>query len=123
MLVDREAERYSGRPRRRLVEDDRTNRWRTRPPSLLYWVSLAYVSRLPPQCHPITEPFLADEQITTADQFATALEQLLVAAAENDIDPRGAWIAHTEDGQTDWEVVVLELAHQDLADENLPTKD
>lgn len=64
-----------------------------------------------------------DRQITTADEFATALEQLLVAAAENDIDPRGAWIAHNEDGQTDWEVMVLELAKQDPTDESVLTED
>lgn len=64
-----------------------------------------------------------DEQITTADQFATALEQLLITAAENDVDPRGAWIAHNENGQTDWEVMVLELANRDSAGESVLTDD
>lgn len=60
----------------------------------------------------MTETPPDDEQITTADQFATALEQLVVAAAANDIDPRGGWVVHNPDGgQTDWEVTILDLAN------------
>lgn len=51
----------------------------------------------------MTEPPSNDEQITTEEQFATALEQLLVAA-ENDIDPRGTWVVRNGDRLPDWDL-------------------
>lgn len=71
----------------------------------------------------MTETPPNDERITTDDQFATALKQLLVAAAENDIDPRGAWAVRNGDRLPDWEVMVLELEKQEPSDENISPTD
>lgn len=69
----------------------------------------------------MTETSPGDVQIATEEQFATALEQLLVAAAENDVDPQGAWVVRNGDSPPDWEVVVMELAKQEPPDGNTST--
>ncbi len=48
-----------------------------------------------------------ETDVTTAAEFEDALEDLLAAAARNDVDPRGSWVCDGTLG--DWEVVVYEL--------------
>lgn len=52
----------------------------------------------------------ATDTITTEAEFKTALGELLTAARQRDIDPRGSWVYRNgEESLTDWEVVVYEL--------------
>lgn len=50
------------------------------------------------------------DPITTTAEFQTALGELLTAARQNDVDPRGSWVYRNGDGSlTNWEVEVYEL--------------
>lgn len=53
-----------------------------------------------------------DGTISAADDFETALGQLLTAASENGIDPEGSWEYRSENPGTDWEILVIELEKQ-----------
>lgn len=54
-----------------------------------------------------------EDEITSSEQFEAALETLLRAALENDVDPKGAWEYRSNDGAADWEVMVYEIQEQD----------
>lgn len=61
------------------------------------------------------QPF--DEEITTTDEFETALDELFTAAIGNDIDPRGSWVYRdSDDADPDWEVVISELETHEPAE-------
>lgn len=47
-------------------------------------------------------------EITTAVEFATGLRQLLAETLQNDVDVRGAWVYHNDDGP-DLELIIYEL--------------
>lgn len=54
----------------------------------------------------MTQDTRADD-VTTAEEFETALGDLLRAAADSGIDPRGSWVYRGD--ADDWEVMVYEL--------------
>lgn len=58
----------------------------------------------------MTADFTADDDISSTDDFEAALGRLLLAALQNDIDPRGSWEYRTEGPASDVEVMVVELA-------------
>ncbi len=62
---------------------------------------------------PMTTDQPVDDDITSPDDFRTALRNLLFAALENDIDPRGAWEYRVNRGLRDWEVMVVQLESGD----------
>lgn len=49
------------------------------------------------------------DEITTADEFETALGDLLEAALQNDIDPQGNWVYKDGHQDSNWEVEIYEL--------------
>ncbi len=54
-----------------------------------------------------------DGAIESSADFEAALCTLLVAALENDIDPRGSWDYRGDELPSDWEVMVAELQPRD----------
>lgn len=54
-----------------------------------------------------------DGDVTTAEEFETALGTLLAKALQNDIDPRGAWEFRKDTAPPDWEIMVVELQARD----------
>lgn len=53
------------------------------------------------------------EDITTEDAFDTALNELIVAALQNGIDPKGSWICRNDETVPDTEIMVYELKNGD----------
>lgn len=64
----------------------------------------------------MTQDSPSNDPITTVDAFDSALGELLETAAENDIDPRGAWEYRNGDELPDWEVTVVELEKPEPTD-------
>jgi len=60
------------------------------------------------------QPF--DDELTSPEDFDDALYNLLHAALQNGIDPRGAWEYRTDGTSTDWEVMVVELQSKETTD-------
>lgn len=58
----------------------------------------------------MTTDSTSDDEISSADDFEAALGQVILAALQNDIDPRGTWEYRTDEGAPDVEVMVVELA-------------
>lgn len=56
----------------------------------------------------MTPPSPPDD-VTSNEDFEAYLSELLQAAVENGIDPRGAWEYRASDGHFDLEVEVVEL--------------
>jgi len=51
-----------------------------------------------------------EELIATSDDVETVLCEMLAAAEQNDLDPRGTTVCRTDDpSRTDYEVIVYEL--------------
>ena len=61
-------------------------------------------------------PGHTDGDIETEAEFEAALQEVLHAAAENGIDPRGTWVYRNEDTHRDLEVMVLELTKEGASD-------
>lgn len=57
-----------------------------------------------------------DGTITSEDEFEYTLQEVLLAAIENDVDPRGAWEIRNGETHPDWEIMVTELAKEELTD-------
>ncbi|MFW5928993.1 MAG: hypothetical protein ACOCT0_01045 [Halobacteriota archaeon] len=57
-----------------------------------------------------------DGDITSEDEFDSALQELLLIANDNGIDPRGSWEVRFDGAVPDWEIVVTELAKEELTD-------
>lgn len=57
-----------------------------------------------------TEFTPADEPSNTA-AFEAALGRVVLAALENDVDPRGTWEYRTDGAGSDVEVMIVELAN------------
>lgn len=53
-----------------------------------------------------------DDEITTVTEFDAALEQLLLAALDNDVDIWGAWEYRNGDGTADMEAMIVELENR-----------
>ena len=51
-----------------------------------------------------------DDEISTAKEFEAALGRVILAALENDVDPRGAWEPRNGEAGSDVEVMIVELA-------------
>ncbi|ADJ16421.1 hypothetical protein [Halalkalicoccus jeotgali] len=49
------------------------------------------------------------EAVTTDEEFNTALNALVQEAYANDVDVEGGWECGTNDGEPDWDVVILEV--------------
>jgi hypothetical protein len=50
------------------------------------------------------------DDVTSPAAFSNALEQLLIAADDNGVDPLGSWVCDTDDdAKPDYEIVVYEL--------------
>lgn len=64
----------------------------------------------------MTRDFSFDGEITTADEFDTALGQLLSAATQHDIDPRGTFVYRNGGAAPDWEVMIVELEKKGATD-------
>lgn len=48
--------------------------------------------------------------VTTTAEFNAAIKQLLIAAEQNDINPRGSWVCDSEDDlRANFEIVIIEL--------------
>lgn len=58
----------------------------------------------------MTNEFTADEEISSTEEFESALGDLLLVARRNDVDPRGSWEYRTDGPASNVEVVVVELA-------------
>ncbi|SDF19343.1 hypothetical protein SAMN04488067_102281 [Halorubrum xinjiangense] len=56
-----------------------------------------------------TDPTTNDE-ITSTKEFEAALSRVILAALENDVDPRGTWEYRADGVGSDMEVMVVELA-------------
>ncbi|WP_198945717.1 hypothetical protein [Halorubrum sp. SD612] len=52
----------------------------------------------------------SDDEISSKKEFEAALGRVLLAALENDVDPRGTWEYRTDGTGSDMEVMVVELA-------------
>lgn len=48
-------------------------------------------------------------EITSEEEFETALGELLTQANKHNIDPLGSWVYRNGATAPDWEVMVLEL--------------
>lgn len=57
-----------------------------------------------------------DEEIVSAEDFEAALGGLVLTALESDINPHGSWVYHTNDGETDVEVMVFELDEKSVGE-------
>lgn len=57
-----------------------------------------------------------DGNIETEAEFEAAIQEVLHAAAENGIDPRGTWVYRNDGTHPDWEVMVLELTKDGASD-------
>lgn len=57
----------------------------------------------------MTSDFTFDGEIESAEEFETALGQLLLVALQNDVDPEGSWVYRTDGVTQDLEVMVFEL--------------
>ena len=57
-----------------------------------------------------------DDTIETEAEFEAAIQEVLHAAAENGIDPRGTWVYRNDDSLPDWEVMILELTKDGASD-------
>ncbi len=52
-----------------------------------------------------------EEADMTPEQFKAALAELIAAATDDGVDPRGSWVYRADDPtETDWEVMIHELA-------------
>jgi hypothetical protein len=58
----------------------------------------------------MTSDFTPDDEIASTKEFEAALGRVILAALENDIDPRGTWEYRTDGMGSDMEVMVVELA-------------
>jgi hypothetical protein len=56
-----------------------------------------------------TDP-TSDDEIASTKEFEAALGRVILAALENDVDPRGTWEYRTDGTGSDMEVMVVELA-------------
>ena len=56
-----------------------------------------------------TDP-TSDDEISSTKEFEAALGRVILAALENDVDPRGTWEYRTDGTGSDMEVMVVELA-------------
>lgn len=53
---------------------------------------------------------MSEDSITTAAEFQSALGELLTAARQNGVNPRGSWVYDDGDESlTNWEVEIYEL--------------
>lgn len=57
----------------------------------------------------MTSDFTFDGEIESTEEFEAALEQLLLVALQNDIEPWGSWVYQTDGAGQDLEVMVFEL--------------
>jgi hypothetical protein len=57
----------------------------------------------------MTSDFTFDGEIESTEEFETALEELLLVALQNDVDPGGSWVYRTDGVGQDLEVMVFEL--------------
>ena len=58
---------------------------------------VAMVTAIPPDFDTLEVPF---DDVTTREEFRTALGRLLAAAAGNGVDPRGNWVYRTRTGRS-----------------------
>ena len=56
----------------------------------------------------MTSPSLPDD-VTSPEDFEAYLAELVSAAIEAEIDPRGAWEYRARDGEPDFEIEIVEL--------------
>lgn len=57
-----------------------------------------------------------DGTIETEAELEAAIQQVLLAATENGVDPRGTWVYRNGDTIPDWEVMILELTKEGASD-------
>lgn len=50
--------------------------------------------------------------VTTDEEFDAALNALVREAYANGVDVEGGWECWTDDGEPDWDVVILEVRHR-----------
>ncbi|KYH24604.1 hypothetical protein HAPAU_35870 [Halalkalicoccus paucihalophilus] len=53
------------------------------------------------------------ETVTTEEAFTTVLQKLVQPAHENEGDIEGRWECRTTTDDSDWEIMILELAKKD----------
>ncbi|WP_434521475.1 hypothetical protein [Halorubrum sp. AS12] len=58
----------------------------------------------------MTADFTSDDEISSTEEFETALGRVILAALENGVDPRGTWEYRANGTNSDVEVMVVELA-------------
>ncbi|WP_248897627.1 hypothetical protein [Haloplanus halobius] len=58
----------------------------------------------------MTTDFTSDDEMSSTEDFETALGRVILAALESGIDPRGTWEYRTDGTNSDMEVMVVELA-------------
>lgn len=58
----------------------------------------------------MTTDFTPADEMTTPEDFETALYQVILTALENGIDPQGTWEYRTDGTPADMEVMIVELA-------------
>jgi hypothetical protein len=58
----------------------------------------------------MTTDFIANDEITSTADFEDALGQIIIAALQNDVDPRGAWEYRINEPESAVEVMIVELS-------------
>ncbi len=61
----------------------------------------------------MTDDYLRDNPITSADEFEAMLAEAVAKAIEADVDVRGAWEFQTGGSTHDWELKIIELARDE----------
>lgn len=57
----------------------------------------------------MTTDFTFDGNISSPEDFEAALDRLVLAAQQNDVDLRGTWDFRTDGAAPDMEVMIVEL--------------
>lgn len=58
----------------------------------------------------MTDNFSSDDEMSSTEEFETALGQVIHTALDNEIDPWGTWEYRTDGANSDTEVMVVRLA-------------
>lgn len=61
--------------------------------------------------------YLTDVDITDADDFQTALAELVEKADHAGVDVRGAWAFETRGSVHNWELEIIELANERIGED------
>lgn len=58
----------------------------------------------------MTDDFSSDDEMSSTEEFETALGRVILTALDSDIDPWGTWEYCTDGANSDAEIMVVRLA-------------